>query len=313
MAAATGWSAPWWASARALLAGSGGSRKLSCVDQGRRDVVPAEGTGVCNRPVQLRHECRRHRRRSSWCRLAVTFGWQAAFLAIGLLGLVWLVLLAAWLLRAGTASAIVAGRARLHPRGSPPAQTDAQPAVDPAAALSADLAIPLGKLITDPVWWFFLFWLPSFLERERGQNPLSSAPLLALIYTARRRLDRGRLDVGTSDQARLEVGSARMTTMLIARVCMPGSIVAYYTDSFALCVAFITLATACHQAWSANVFTLAIDLFPRRCRALSSASAARGGIGGMFMIAVRRARGAMDRQSADRVHRSPASCIRSRC
>ena len=41
----------------------------------------------------------------------------------------------------------------------------------------------IGKMLTDPVWWFYLFWLPSYLERERGQNPLKSALLLAVIYT----------------------------------------------------------------------------------------------------------------------------------
>ena len=69
------------------------------------------------------------------------------------------------------------------------------------------------------------------------------------------------------------VGKARMTTMMLAAIFMPGSILAYYADSFTTCVVFITLATACHQAWSANLFTNATDCFRRRCRDRSSASA----------------------------------------
>src|SRR4029079_15136542 len=65
---------------------------------------------------------------------------------------------------------------------------------------------------------------------------------------------------------------------------MPGSIVAYYTSSIAVCVAFITLAAACHQAWSANIFTSATDLFPSRVSgSVVGLGATAGGIGGMCM------------------------------
>jgi len=65
---------------------------------------------------------------------------------------------------------------------------------------------------------------------------------------------------------------------------MPGSIIAYYTDSFALSVAFITLATGCHQAWSANLFTSATDMFPQKVSgSVVGLGATTGGIGGMFM------------------------------
>jgi ACS family hexuronate transporter-like MFS transporter len=143
----------------------------------------------------------------------------------------------------------------------------------------------LGKLITDPVWWFFLFWLPSYLERERGQNPLRSASLLALIYTGATvgSIAGGWLS-GHLMKRGWSVGRARMTTMFIAAACMPGSIIAYYTDSFAVSVGFITLATACHQAWSANLFTSATDMFPAKVSgSVVGLGATTGGIGGMFM------------------------------
>jgi ACS family hexuronate transporter-like MFS transporter len=75
-----------------------------------------------------------------------------------------------------------------------------------------------------------------------------------------------------------------MTTMFIAAACMPASIAAYYTDSFVVSVAFITLATACHQAWSANIFTSATDLFPAKVSgSVVGLGSTTGGVGGMFM------------------------------
>jgi ACS family hexuronate transporter-like MFS transporter len=72
--------------------------------------------------------------------------------------------------------------------------------------------------------------------------------------------------------------------MLLPAALMPCAIFAYYTSSFTVCVALITLATACHQAWSANIFTTATDLFPAKVSgAVVGLGATTGGIGGMFM------------------------------
>jgi MFS transporter, ACS family, hexuronate transporter len=217
--------------------------------------------------------------------LATTFGWQAAFVTIGLAGLVWLFF---WL-RAFDAP-------ETHPRLSS-TELDYIQAGRPEAEQAIRLPwtsllryreiwpFLIGKMLTDPVWWFYLFWLPSYLERERGQNPLKSALLLAVIYTGSSvgSIFGGWIS-GWLIRNGWRVGSARMLTMFGCAICMPGSILAYYTDSFALCVAFITLATACHQAWSANLFTVASDLFPAKISgSVVGLGATTGGIGGMFM------------------------------
>ncbi|HEY5809572.1 MAG TPA: MFS transporter [Povalibacter sp.] len=217
--------------------------------------------------------------------LALTFGWQAAFLAIGVIGLVWL---AFW------QKAFYAPEE--HPRLSK-AELDYIRADQPPSQQSIKLPwtqllryrqiwpFLLGKLLTDPVWWFFLFWLPSYLERERGQNPLKSASILGIIYTgaAVGSIAGGWLS-GHLINRGWHVGKARLTTMFIAAACMPASIFAYYTESFVVSVAFITLATACHQAWSANIFTSATDLFPQKVSgSVVGLGATTGGIGGMFM------------------------------
>jgi MFS transporter, ACS family, hexuronate transporter len=217
--------------------------------------------------------------------LATTFGWQTAFIAIGVVGLFWL----GFWWRAFDAP-------ERHPRVTP-AELEYIQAGQPPTEKTTHLPwtsllryrevwpFLIGKMLTDPVWWFYLFWLPSYLERERGQNPLKSALLLAVIYTGSSVGSiLGGWVSGFLMRKGWSVGRARMTTMLACAVCMPGSIFAYYTDSFALCVAFITLATACHQAWSANIFTVASDLFPAKLSgSVVGLGATAGGIGGMFM------------------------------
>ena len=236
--------------------------------------------------------------------IAGHWGWQGAFVFIGVIGLVWLYLLAEV-----SSTSPSTSRASARPEldyiqaGLPAAEKAVK--VPWTALLRYREIWPfiIGKFITDPVWWFYLFWLPSYLERERGQNPLTSALWIGVIYTGS---SIGSILGGWLSGAMIKrgwpVGKARMTTMLLAAIFMPGSIFAYYADSFGACVAFITLATACHQAWSANLFTNATDMFPRQ----------GGRVGGRprrhrrrhrrhVHDFVSRARRAVDRQSADRL------------
>lgn len=217
--------------------------------------------------------------------LAVTWGWQFAFVAIGGAGLVWLIF---WQrgFHAPERHANVSAGELAHIRAGQPPQ-DAAVRLPWTALLRFKAIWPFltAKLLTDPVWWFFLFWLPSYLERERGQNPLKSAGLVALIYLGSSvgSILGGWLS-GMLVQRGWPVSRARMTAMGAAAACMPGAILAYYSDSFALCVGLITLATACHQAWSANLLTSATDLFPTRVSgAVIGLGATAGGIGGMFI------------------------------
>jgi ACS family hexuronate transporter-like MFS transporter len=217
--------------------------------------------------------------------IATAWGWQSAFVFIGLLGLLWLVF---WQKYFDTPEK--------HPRLSP-AELDYIKAGLPAPTHSVKVPwymllryreiwpFLVGKFITDPVWWFYLFWLPDYLSRERNQDALKAGFWVGIIY------------VGSSIGSILggwlsghlmkrgwPVGKARMTTMMLAAIFMPSSIVAYYTESFIACVALISLATACHQAWSANLFTNASDMFPQKVAgSVVGLGATAGGIGGMFM------------------------------
>jgi MFS transporter, ACS family, hexuronate transporter len=135
------------------------------------------------------------------------------------------------------------------------------------------------------VWWFFLFWLPSYLSSERGQSLAAGSWQLAIIYACSTvgSIGGGWLS-GHLIRKGWSVGKARMTTMLSAAIFMPGAIIAYNTDNFAICVGLIGLATAGHQAWSANLFTSATDLFPQKVSvSVVGLGATAGGIGGMFI------------------------------
>jgi MFS transporter, ACS family, hexuronate transporter len=220
--------------------------------------------------------------------LATTFGWQWAFITIGVIGFVWLFFWQ-WGFDTPEKSARVSAAELAYIQADqPPGQEKLE--IHWTALLRYRQIWPflIGKAITDPVWWFYLYWLPSYLERERGQNPLKSALLLIVIYTG--------ASIGSIVGGWLSgfligrgwnVGPARLFTMLIPAACMPFAIIAYYTNSFVLCVTLISMATACHQWWSANIFTTATDLFPTKVSgAVVGLGAMTGGIGGMFMTLV---------------------------
>lgn len=217
--------------------------------------------------------------------LAESFGWQWAFIAIGAIGFVWL---AFWKWGFDRPERI----ARVSPGELAYIRADQPPAVEslrlPWTTLLRFKQIwpfLIAKFLTDPVWWFFLYWLPSYLSKERGRDPMKSALLIALIYTG---ASVGSIVGGWFSGFLIgrgwRVGSARYGAMLLPALLMPLSYVAYNTTSFALCVALISLATACHQAWSANVFTSATDLFPAKVSgSVVGLGATTGGLGGMFL------------------------------
>ena len=123
-----------------------------------------------------------------------------------LIGFVWLIFWQWGFDRAGSQPARVAGRTRLHPvrPGAAGQETPAVATGPRCCAIRQIWPFLIAKFLTDPVWWFYLYWLPSYLAKERGRNPLKSALLIALIYTgASCRLDCRRLVFRFPDRARL--------------------------------------------------------------------------------------------------------------
>jgi ACS family hexuronate transporter-like MFS transporter len=142
--------------------------------------------------------------------------------------------------------------------------------------------------MTDPVWWFYLYWLPSYLAKERGLGGLTNARALIMPYAA---AIAGGLIAGWSSGFLLKRGwstaRARLTVMLICAAGMPAAIVAVFARDAGTALALISLATGCHQAWGAILFTLPSDLFPKRAvGSVVGLGSTCGAIGGMFMTLV---------------------------
>lgn len=198
--------------------------------------------------------------------IALAWGWQAAFLVTGAIGFLWLALWL-WFYR----------RPEEHPRLAPAELALIRGGREAAAPLPpvpwghlftvrATWVFAIGKFLTDPVWWFYLFWLPGFLDRTHGLNLLQMGIPLIVIYLS---ADVGSIAGGWLSSSLLKRGwtlnAARKTTMLICAVAVvPVMLVNQLGDNLWATVAVISLATAAHQGWSTNLFTLVSDLVPAR-------------------------------------------------
>jgi ACS family hexuronate transporter-like MFS transporter len=217
-----------------------------------------------------------------------TWGWRWAFIATGALGFVWLV---AWL--------AVYREPERHPRLSAAelAYIRSDPVERSEAIPWARLlrhrqtwAFVIGKSMTDPVWLFYLFWLPKFLDARWGVKLGALAlPLIAIYLVA----DVGSVGGGWLSSRLIArgrtVNRGRKTAMLIAALLIVPTMFAPSANSLWVAVALVSVAAAAHQAWSANLFTLVSDLFPRR--AVGSVVGIGGFCGAMVAMASQRATG----------------------
>jgi len=142
-------------------------------------------------------------------------------------------------------------------------------------------AFAVGKFMADPIWWFFMAWLPDFFNSNDALDQkldLSSfgIPFLIIYIVS----DAGSIFFGWLTTQFMNLGwtanRARKTTMLICALCVVPIFFAAQTSSLTVAIALIALATAAHQGWSANMYTFASDLFPKNVVASVT------GIGGMF-------------------------------
>jgi len=195
--------------------------------------------------------------------VAVTFGWQAAFLITSALAAAWLV---TWwrMYRPPAEHPGVKSSELAHIQSDPP-EPGASPPWSQLLKFRETWAFVAGKFITDPVWWFLLFWLPKFLSSQYGLKLTELSVPLIIIYIM---ADVGSVTGGWLASSLLRHGwslnRARKTAMLVCGLCVLPIVFAVQGHSLPLAVALIGLATAGHQGFSANLFTLSSDLFPRR-------------------------------------------------
>lgn len=215
--------------------------------------------------------------------IAIVWGWQMAFILTGLLSIFWLV---AWLSiyrrpeehkRVGQTELALIRSDPIQPVGHTPWLR--------LFAVRETWAYAIPKFLTDPIWWMFLFWLPDFLGKRYGLDLLSFGPPLVVIYL----LSDGGSVLGGWISSRLiqrgwSVNLARKTTMLGCAVAVMPIMTVQFVDQLWVAVAIIGLATAAHQAFSANLLTLPSDLFPGRSVAsVVGIGGTAGAIGGMLI------------------------------
>lgn len=210
------------------------------------------------------------------------WGWQWAFIITGGLGFLWLISWFAYYDSPARHKKV--GKAELeYIHSDVDEQGDAARAHEKVSWLKLltyrqTWSFFFGKFLTDPVWWFYLFWLPSFLNKEYGMEQTELAIPVALVYTLS---TLGSIFGGWLPGYLIESGwpvyRARKTSMFVFALFVLPVISAQALGSVSpwLAIIIIGIATAAHQAWSANIFTTTSDMFPKK------AVASVVGIGGM--------------------------------
>ena len=209
------------------------------------------------------------------------FGWRYCFLWTGILGIIWLI---CWIrfydtpAKARTKGLSEAEYEYIHSDSEDEQSTVKKPAVSWSKLLGIKhtWAFIFGKLLTDPVWWFYLFWVPSYFKTNFGLDLQKSKLDVAFIYfVASFGSIAGGAFSGWLMRKGMEAYKARKTAMFIFALCVLPVMFIRFTDKAWVAMALVGLAAAAHQAWSANIFTTASDMFPKH--AVSSVV----GIGGM--------------------------------
>ena len=207
--------------------------------------------------------------------ITITWGWYWAFVATGALGFFWLAWW--WIAYRPPEQHPKVSASELAYIRSDPAEPTVRVPWRTLLKHRQTWAFAIGKFLTDPVWWLYLFWIPDFLNRNHGLDLTSVGPPLVAIYLV---ADVGSIGGGwlssTLMKRGISLNRARKTAMLACAIAvLPIAFAAGARDLW-VAVALISIAAAAHQGWSANLFTLTSDTFPRQ--AVGSVV----GLGGMF-------------------------------
>ncbi|RZJ08069.1 MAG: MFS transporter, partial [Rubrivivax sp.] len=221
--------------------------------------------------------------------IAVTWGWPMAFIAVGAIGFVWIVL---WAIYYDTP----ARQRRLGAAELDYINSDREPDAPAGGAkvpwfkllgYRQTWAFAVGKFLTDGVWWFYLFWLPKYLSSQYGMSTTDLALPLAVLYSMTMV---GSIGGGWFPAYFMNRGYApydgRMRAMLV--IAFVPLVVLFAQPlggiSFWMPLLLIGVGASAHQAWSANLFTTVSDMFPKRT--VASVVGIGGMAGGMGGVAV---------------------------
>lgn len=215
--------------------------------------------------------------------IALSFSWQWAFILTGAFGFTWLILWF-WLYEAPEKSRRLKQAEFDYIRSDP-----AEPVVHvPWIRLLGyrqTWVFAIGKFMTDPIWWFYLYWIPKFLHEQHGLTLSTMGPPLIAIYLI---ADVGSIGGGWLSSNLIKRGwtinAARKTAMLAMALCVAPIVFAAHVTNVWAAVALVGLAAAAHQGWSANIFTIASDMFPRWATgSVVGIGGMAGAVGGMLI------------------------------
>jgi len=218
--------------------------------------------------------------------ISARWGWRISFVGVGALGFIWLIF---WLLIYRKPEEHHSlSRAELDYIRSDPQPPVGKTKWAKLFPVRQTWAFAAGKFLTDPVWWFYLFWVPGFLQTRHGLNLTGITLPIVVIYLIS---DVGSVVGGWISSSLIRRGSSlnasRKTAMLLCAIGVIPVVFAYRVESTWSAVALIGLAAACHQGFSANLYTITSDMFPTRAvGSVTGIGGMTGAIGGMLIATV---------------------------
>lgn len=216
--------------------------------------------------------------------ITLRYGWRMAFIITGALGMIWI---AAWLAlyRRPEESALVSPAELALIRSDQEESTVIAVPWGKMLKLRQAWAVGIGKFFTDPIWFVYLFWMPDFLSRNLKLDLKGMALPLFVIYSG---ASVGSIGGGWLSSTLIKRGWAvnpsRKTAMLVCALAVTPIMLAARTSNAWLAVCLVAVAAGAHQGWSANIYTLASDMFPRGAVAsVVGFGTLLGTISGMFI------------------------------
>jgi ACS family hexuronate transporter-like MFS transporter len=207
--------------------------------------------------------------------LVMLVTWRGAFVVTGSLGIVWLLFWLIYYRRPEQHRSV--SKAELELILSDPAETVESVPWSHVFPCKETWAFAIAKFLTDPIWWFYLFWIPGYLQSTFHLSLSQSRVPVVLAYSIS---IVGSIGGGYLSSVMIKrgigVNVARKTTLLLCALLIAPIFATPFVHHLGLVVALLGMATAGHQGWSANLFTLPSDMFPK------SAVASVIGIGGMM-------------------------------
>jgi len=215
--------------------------------------------------------------------ITLAFGWQWAFIVTGLLGVLWIIFWLAWY-----------QAPQVHPRVTfdelQYILQDKDEYEDSGERISwislfkhkETFAICMTRFLSDWVWWFFLFWIPDFLNKTQGINLKEVVLPLIVIYSVS---SIGGIAGGWLSSRFIQMGKsidfARKTTILICALAVLPIVLVSQVHSLWIVIILISMAAAGHQGWASNIFTIVSDIYPKKAvGTMVGLSGFAGAIGG---------------------------------